>query len=77
MHAGPLAPDLRNESRVSLVPGGVKALVDNRHQVLVQAGAGLGSGITDEEYRAGKLTCAPVAEAQGLTATPLADVLRA
>jgi len=29
-----------NEHRVGLVPGGVKALVDNRHQVVVQAGAG-------------------------------------
>jgi len=39
-----------NEYRVGLVPGGVKALVDNRHQVVVQKGAGLGSGIPDEEY---------------------------
>jgi alanine dehydrogenase len=40
-----------NEYRVGLVPGGVKALVDNRHQVVVQSGAGLGSGIPDEEYK--------------------------
>jgi len=40
-----------NEYRVGLVPGGVKALVDNRHQVVVQSGAGSGSGIPDEEYR--------------------------
>src|SRR4029079_7170257 len=41
-----------NEYRVGLVPGGVKALVDNRHQVLVQSGAGLGSGIPDDEFKA-------------------------
>jgi alanine dehydrogenase len=40
-----------NEYRVGLVPGGVKALVDSRHQVLVQSGAGLGSGIPDDEYK--------------------------
>src|SRR5207244_11833930 len=53
-----------NEYRVGLVPGGVKALVDNRHQVVVQAGAGLGSGIADEEYEgAGAEIGATAAEA--------------
>ncbi len=40
-----------NEFRVSLVPAGVKSLTDAGHQVLVEKGAGLGSGVTDEEYR--------------------------
>ena len=40
-----------NEARVGLVPGGVHALADRGHQVLVEAGAGEGSGIPDEEYR--------------------------
>lgn len=40
------------EHRVGLVPGGVKALVKDGHGVLVEKGAGAGSGITDEEYRA-------------------------
>jgi alanine dehydrogenase len=40
-----------NEYRVGLVPGGVKTLVDSGQQVLVEARAGEGSGITDEEYR--------------------------
>src|SRR5262245_55762023 len=39
-----------NEYRVGLVPGGVKALTDAGHTVLVESGAGLGSGIADEEY---------------------------
>ncbi|HXG67848.1 MAG TPA: alanine dehydrogenase, partial [Blastocatellia bacterium] len=39
-----------NEYRVGMVPAGVKALTDAGHTVLVQATAGEGSGITDEEY---------------------------
>ena len=38
------------ESRVGLVPSGVQALADRGHTVLVQSGAGLGAGVTDEEY---------------------------
>ncbi|MBI4422115.1 MAG: alanine dehydrogenase, partial [Elusimicrobia bacterium] len=39
------------EHRVGLVPGGARALVKEGHRVLVEKGAGLGSGITDDEYR--------------------------
>ncbi len=39
-----------SEARVAITPPGVKALVDNDHQVFVQAGAGLLSGIKDDEY---------------------------
>ncbi len=39
------------EHRVGLVPGGVRSLVRDGHKVLVEKGAGLGSGITDEEYK--------------------------
>ena len=38
------------EYRVGLVPGGVAALVARGHQVLLEKGAGLGSGIADEAY---------------------------
>ncbi len=38
------------ESRVGLVPSGVKALRNRGHRVLVQSGAGLGAGLNDEEY---------------------------
>ena len=40
------------EHRVGLVPGGVRALVADKNKVLIEKGAGLGSGITDEEYKA-------------------------
>jgi alanine dehydrogenase len=39
-----------NEFRVSVVPNGVKLLTGAGHKVLIQKGAGLGSGIYDEEY---------------------------
>jgi alanine dehydrogenase len=39
-----------HEYRVGMVPASVHALVEAGHKVLVQVGAGLGSGIADEEY---------------------------
>ena len=39
-----------NESRVGLTPAGVKTLADFGHTVLVENGAGEGSGISNEEY---------------------------
>jgi alanine dehydrogenase len=42
------------ENRVALTPTGAKALAEAGHTVLVQTGAGEGSGFTDEDYaRAG------------------------
>jgi alanine dehydrogenase len=39
-----------DEYRVALTPAGVRELVDRDHEVIVQAGAGLGSTIPDDEY---------------------------
>ncbi|MGE0555948.1 MAG: alanine dehydrogenase [Gemmatimonadales bacterium] len=39
-----------NENRVALVPAGTELLVDAGHQVLVERGAGQGSGFPDEAY---------------------------
>jgi len=39
-----------NEFRVSATPSGVHALVKAGHQVLIEAGAGVGSAITDADY---------------------------
>ena len=41
-----------NENRVSLVPAGAEALVAAGHSVMVEKGAGLGSGFSDEQYMA-------------------------
>ena len=38
------------EFRVAMVPAGVDALVRDGHEVIVQQDAGVGSGITDQEY---------------------------
>jgi alanine dehydrogenase len=40
-----------HEYRVGMTPAGVGALVLDGHEVLVEAGAGVGSGFPDEEYR--------------------------
>ncbi len=39
-----------DEYRVAMLPSGVEELVRNGHRVLFERGAGLGSGITDEQY---------------------------
>jgi alanine dehydrogenase len=39
-----------DEYRVAMIPVGVEELTRAGHKVLIQAGAGLGSGISDEEY---------------------------
>jgi alanine dehydrogenase len=39
-----------HESRVALVPVGVEELTRRGHRVLIQKGAGQGSGISDERY---------------------------
>ncbi|MDQ0649281.1 alanine dehydrogenase [Microbacterium natoriense] len=41
-----------NENRVALTPAGADRLVHEGHRVLVQSGAGLGSGIADDDYHA-------------------------
>jgi alanine dehydrogenase len=41
-----------NEYRVGMTPAGVELLVQAGHTVLVEKGAGMGSGLTDEEYAA-------------------------
>lgn len=41
-----------NESRVALTPAGADRLVHEGHRVLVQSGAGVGSRISDDAFRA-------------------------
>jgi len=40
-----------NEYRVALTPSGVVELIKNGHHVLIEKSAGVGSAISDEEYR--------------------------
>ena len=39
-----------SESRVGMTPAGVFELTRRQHAVIVQSGAGLGSGFSDEDY---------------------------
>lgn len=43
---------MNNENRVALTNGGVHELVKAGHTLFVEAGAGIGSGITDAQYEA-------------------------
>jgi alanine dehydrogenase len=52
-----------DEYRVALTPSGVRELTDRGHSVCVQAGAGEGSQIVDEQYAAQGATIVPDAEA--------------
>ena len=49
------------ENRVALVPAGVEALVADGHTVLVEQGAGAGSGFADDAYRSAGATPVPAA----------------
>ncbi len=52
-----------SENRVGMVPAGADSLVRDGHQVFVQRGAGLGSGITDAEYERAGARILPDADA--------------
>lgn len=41
-----------NENRVAMTPAGVHELTSRGHDVLIQSGAGVGSGISDAQYTA-------------------------
>ncbi|HEX8171620.1 MAG TPA: alanine dehydrogenase [Thermoanaerobaculia bacterium] len=52
-----------NEYRVGMTPGGARDLTSDGHEVLVQKGAGNGSGFGDEEYVAAGAKILPDADA--------------
>jgi alanine dehydrogenase len=43
----------RNEYRVALTPSGVRVIIERGHVVLVEYGAGKGSGFSDQDYENG------------------------
>ncbi|BDQ33967.1 alanine dehydrogenase [Pseudodesulfovibrio portus] len=53
------------ENRVAMTPGAVESLVRFGHEVVVEAGAGLGSGLTDEEYISAGAKMVSAADAWG------------
>ncbi len=52
-----------NENRIALVPAGAESLVAAGHSVLIQHGAGEGSGFSDEDYTSVGAKIAPDAAA--------------
>jgi alanine dehydrogenase len=51
MKVGVLKEIKEKENRVALTPAGAQTLIQAGHSVLVQAGAGAGSGFADDAYR--------------------------
>ena len=51
-----------HEYRVAITPSGVHELTTRGHDVVVQAGAGLGSSITDDEFEAAGASILPTAD---------------
>ena len=51
-----------NENRVALTPAGVFELTKRGHEVVVQSGAGLGAGVSDEQYVTAGATMLATAE---------------
>lgn len=48
-----------NENRIALVPAGAESMISAGHKVLVETGAGVGSGFPDEAYTAVGAKIAP------------------
>lgn len=53
----------QDEYRVAITPAGVREFVDNGHEVFIEASAGEGSAISDEDFRAQGATILPDAAA--------------
>ena len=51
-----------NEYRVAITPGAVRQIGEEGHRVLVETGAGEGSGFHDDEYRQAGATLVPKTE---------------
>jgi len=50
MQVGVLKEIKSDEYRVAMIPVGIEELTRCGHKIVIQSGAGLGSGIPDEQY---------------------------
>jgi alanine dehydrogenase len=62
------------EFRVAVTPGGAETLFHRGHHLLIEAGAGLGSGFTDEQYEEAGATIVATAEEAWLGAEMVVKV---
>lgn len=65
MRIGIPAETRTGETRVAATPETIKKYVNAKHEVIVQAGAGVSSSITDEAYQAAGATIGSAADAFG------------
>lgn len=65
MRIGIPAETRAGETRVAATPETIKKYVNAKHEVIVQAGAGVSSSITDEAYQAAGATIGSAADAFG------------
>jgi alanine dehydrogenase len=63
-----------NENRVAMTPAGVRTLVSAGHSVLIEQGAGFGSGFADEDYVRAGAQISPSAEETWARAEMIAKV---
>jgi alanine dehydrogenase len=63
MQIGVLKEIKTEENRVSMTPSGVEILARAGHRVMIEQGAGLGSGFDDDQYRAAGAEIAATPEA--------------
>jgi alanine dehydrogenase len=63
MQIGVLKEIKTEENRVSMTPSGVEILTRAGHRVMIEQGAGLGSGFDDDQYRAAGAEIAATPEA--------------
>ena len=63
MNVGVVTEIKTDENRVALTPAGVHSLAEDGHAVLVQAGAGIGSHITNDEFSVAGATIVDTARA--------------
>lgn len=50
-----------NENRVAITPAGAHALIDIGHEVVIETGAGVGSGFSDDSFSEAGATIVPMA----------------
>lgn len=74
MHIGVPKEIKTNENRIALAPAGAELLVSDGHTVHVEAGAGQGSGFSDEAYAAVGARIVPTADEVWATAEMIMKV---
>ena len=65
MKIGVVRESIAGERRVALVPESVKRLIGKKHEIVVESGAGVASGASDDDYRKAGATVGTADDAWG------------